>query len=220
MIRAVLSCAICLTLALTTSVSIAQEAGPDVLLKTVVAEVQTITKQNRGHLNAAKTNQLSELLERKILPLFDFGRMTQTAVARHWVMATSEQRNALTAEFRTLLVRTYSTALRNYRDEKIEFKPLDLMTGATEATVKSVLRQGGAERATIDYDMEKTLAGWKVYEIRLDGVNLIANYRETFVAKIRTSGVDGLIRALAEKNRQNSSGSGTSTAGGAPENPT
>ena len=219
MAGAILRYATVVALTLVATTASAHEAAPDVLLKTVTEEVLTLVKHHRGHLNAAKTNKLRELLERKIVPLFDFGRMTQTAMARNWTLATPEQRNALITEFRTLLVRTYSTALRHYRNEEIEFKPLELVPGASAVTVKSVVRQGSTERVTIDYDMEKTPSGWKVYEIRLDGVNLIANYRDTFVSKVRASGVDGLIKALAEKNgHRNYSGSGVPQV--APENPT
>jgi phospholipid transport system substrate-binding protein len=127
--------------------------------------------------------------------------MTQTAVARNWVAATPEQRNALTAEFRTLLVRTYCTALRNYRDELIEFMPLNLAPGATEATVKSVVRQGASERLTIDYDMQNGAAGWKVFDVKIAGVSLVMAYRESFAAAVRSGGIDGLIKSLADKNR-------------------
>ena len=219
MVRASLRCATFLVLTLTGSMVSAHEVGPDVLLKAVTAELLTIVKQNRGHLNAAKTNQLNELLERKVVPLFDFGRMTETALARNWLVATPEQRNALTTEFRTLLVRTYCTALRTYRDHNIDFKPLDVVPAATNVTVKSVIRRGGAERMTIDYEMDRTPTGWKIYAIHVDGVNLIANFRETFIAKVRASGIDGLIKALAEKNSQsNYSGFGAPQAV-APENP-
>jgi phospholipid transport system substrate-binding protein len=178
----------------------AQETAPDTLIKEATAEVIAILKQNRGHLNSAKTVQSNDLVERKVLPLFDFSRMAQIAVGRNWGEASADQRDALTTEFRTLLVRTYSTALRNYRDEQIEFKPLDAPAAAGHATVKSAVKRSGSTRVTIDYDMEKTPLGWKVYEIRIDGVNVIANYRQTFASKVRDDGIAGLIRALAEKN--------------------
>lgn len=189
-----------LACAISASIALAQETAPDALLKEATAEVVSLAKQSRGHLNAARTHQVNETIERKILPLFDFERMTQSAVGRSWASATPEQRSALTREFTTLLVRTYSTALRNYRDEKIEFKPLELPQGATQATVKSVIKQGTTVRTSIEYDMEKTRAGWKIHDIRMDGVNVIANYRGTFASKIRAGGVDALVRALAEKN--------------------
>ena len=200
MVRTIMHCVAVAALTLAASIATAQESAPDALLKSVTAEVTTAVKQNRGHLNAVRTNQLNELIERKVLPLFDFGRMTQIALARNWSIATPEQRIVLTSEFSALLVRTYSTALRNYRDEQIDFKPLEIAPGATTATVKSVVKQNGAGRVTIDYQLEKTPVGWKVYEICMDDVNVIANYRETFASKVRNAGIDGLIKALAEKN--------------------
>jgi phospholipid transport system substrate-binding protein len=196
--------ALAATLVFGTSTVGAQEQAPDAVVRTVTEQVITLVKQSRGNFNAAQTNQVNTQLERSIIPLFDFSRMTQIAVARNWATASAEQRSRLTTEFQALLVRTYSTAIRNYRDENIEFKPLDLPPGATQAMVSSVVKRSGTGRVSIDYEMQKTPAGWKVYEIRMDGVNLIANYRETFATKVRDSGLDGLIQALAEKNRQSS----------------
>ena len=115
---------------------------------------------------------------------------------------TDAQQEALTAEFRTLLVRTYSVALSNYRDQLIEYLPLRAASGDTEVTVRSTVRRPGAERLTIDYEMEQTLSGWKVYDIKIAGVSMIINYRATFADEIRESGVDGLIKSLAAKNMQ------------------
>jgi len=128
--------------------------------------------------------------------------MTRIAVARNWRLATPEQQEALTLEFKTLLVRTYSIALSSYRDQVIEYKPLRLTPDATEVTVRSDVRQSGKERLTIDYDMEKTPAGWKVYDIKIAGVSLVTTYRDTFAGKVRDGGIEGLIRALSDKNRQ------------------
>lgn len=191
-------------LALVTSAASAQHVAPDVLLETVTAELIALTKVRRGHLNVHRTIEVNQLMESKVLPLFDFGRMTQRAVGPSWPRATPEQREALTAEFKTLLVDTYTTALRHFRDHEIDFKPLDMEQAASHATVCSVVKRRGAMRLTIDYDMARTAVGWKVYEIRIDGVNLIENYRSTFAAKVRDAGFEGLIRVLAEKNRQNS----------------
>jgi phospholipid transport system substrate-binding protein len=224
MIRSICRCAVFAAFTFAVSLSVAQEVSPDVvspdmLLRTVTEEVITLVKQNRGHLNPARTNQTNVLVERKVLPLFDFSRMTQLAVGRNWTSATAEQRNALTTEFSMLLVRTYITAIRNYRDQNIDFQSLDIGPDTAQATVKSVIKQSGTPQVTIDYDMHKTTAGWKVYEIRMDGVNLIANYRGTFAARLRDGGVAGLIHSLAEKNRQ-SNYSGSEAHGPSPsENP-
>src|SRR4029077_18113152 len=133
---------------------------------------------------------------------FDFARMTQTAMGRNWRLATPEQQKALTLEFKTLLVRTYSTALSRYRDQVIEYKPLRAAPDATEVTVKSDVKQSSRERTTIDYDMAKTPAGWKVYDIKIAGVSLVTTYRDTFAGRVRDGGIEGLIKSLSDKNRQ------------------
>jgi phospholipid transport system substrate-binding protein len=179
----------------------AASRAPDQLLKAVTAEVLAILKHEKDS-QAGVPVKIAEVVETKILPLFDFTRMTRLAVALNWRTATPEQQQLLTAEFRTLLVRTYSTALFNYREQIIDFKPLRSSPGATEVTVKSVVKQPGADALTMDYDMEKVADGWMVYDIKVDGISLITTYRETFASKVRDGGVDGLIKALADKNRQ------------------
>lgn len=186
---------------LAASFALAQDVAPDVLLKAVTLEVIASIRQDPG-IQAGNPAKIADLVETRILPLFDFTRMTQIAAARNWRLATPEQQRTLTTEFKTLLVRTYSTALSSYRDQVIEFKRLRAASGDTEVTVKSVIKQPGRESLTMDYDMEKRAAGWKVYDIKIEGVSLITTYRETFAGKIREGGVDGLIKALSEKNRQ------------------
>jgi phospholipid transport system substrate-binding protein len=198
--KIVLESAVALILALAAQFSLAQEVAPDVLLKEATLEVIAIIKQDRD-IQAGNPAKVADLIETRILPLFDFTRMTQIAVARNWRLATPEQQKALTTEFKTLLVRTYSTALSNYRDQVIEFKRLRAAPGDTEVAVKSVIKQSGSDPLTMDYDMEKLAAGWKVYDIKIDGISLISTYRETFAGKVRAGGVEGLIKSLADKNR-------------------
>lgn len=193
--------ALVLISAIITPLSFAQDAAPDVLLKAVTLEVIAIIRQDED-TQASNPAKIADLVETRILPLFDFTHMTRIAMARNWRLATPEQQNALTAEFKTLLVRTYSTALSSHGDQAIEFKRLRAASGATEVTVKSVIKQAGTAPLTIDYDMEKMAAGWKVCDIKIEGVSLITAYRETFAGKIREGGVDGLIKSLADKNRQ------------------
>ncbi|MEK7816128.1 MAG: ABC transporter substrate-binding protein [Pseudomonadota bacterium] len=183
----------------------APEAAPDVLLSAATLAVTAILKQDKN-LQTNSPGKIAELVESTILPLFDFRHMTQLAVARNWRLASPEQQNTLIAEFRTLLVRTHSTALANYRDQAIEYRPLRIAPGETEVTVKSTVKQSGAERMTIDYDMEKTTAGWRVYDIKIAGISLITTYQSTFAKTIRDDGVDGLIQSLSAKNRQADSG--------------
>jgi phospholipid transport system substrate-binding protein len=199
--KIVFKCALVLISALAAPFSLAQDVAPDVLLKAVTLEVIAIIRHDQD-IQAGNPAKVADLVETRILPLFDFTRMTQIAVARNWRLATPEQQKALTTEFKTLLVRTYSTALLSYRDQVIEFKRLRAASGDTEVTVKSVMKQPGTEPLTMDYDMEKIAAGWKVYDIKIDGVSLITAYRETFAGKVREGGVDGLIKSLSDKNRQ------------------
>ena len=160
-----------------------------------------IIRQDRD-IQAGNPAKVAELVETRILPHFDFARMTQIAMGRNWRLATPEQQKALTVEFKTLLVRTYSTALSSYRDQVIEYKPLRAAPDATEVTVKSEVKQSGSERMTIDYDMEKTPAGWKVYDIKIAGISLVTAYRDTFAGRVRDGGIEGLIKSLSDKNRQ------------------
>jgi len=181
-----------------------QALAPDVLLNAVTLEVIAIIKQDKD-FQAGRPMKVAHLVETKILPLFDFVHMTRLAVARNWRLASPEQQATLTMEFKTLLVRTYSTALSTYRDQVIEFKPLRVDPASTDITVRSDVRQSGTERLSIDYDMQKTPAGWKVYDIKVSGVSLVTTYRETFAEKVRDGGVDGLIKSLSDKNRQGES---------------
>ena len=142
------------------------------------------------------------LVEAKIVPHFDFRRITQVAVGSNWRRATPEQQERLTQEFKTLLVRTYSGALASYRDQTIEFKPLRAKPDDTEVTVRSQIRQPGAESIAIEYDVAKTGSQWKVYDVRISGISLVATYRTTFAEEVSNRGVDGLIALLERKNRQ------------------
>jgi phospholipid transport system substrate-binding protein len=195
-----------LALTLAAPVLSAQEAEPSVVLQTATAEVIAAMKQERD-LHGGQLKQVASLVETKVLPLFDFSRMTQIAVARNWRLATPEQQATLTTEFKTLLVRTYSSALSSYRDQVIEFRSMHLAPADTEVTVKSVVKQSGTAPIAMDYNMEKTPAGWKVFDIKVAGVSLVTTYRDSFAEIIRDDGVDGLIKALGNKNRQNDSDS-------------
>ena len=193
--------ALALTAALAAPLSFAGDVAPDVLLKAVTVEVIALIRLDKD-IQAGNPAKVAEVVETKILPIFDFPRMTQLAVARNWRTATPEQQKTLTAEFKTLLVRTYSTALSSYRDQVIDFKPLRAAAGDTEVTVKSVMKQPGTEPLTMDYAMEKFATGWKVYDIKIDGISLITTYRDSFAGKVREAGVEGLIKSLLDKNRQ------------------
>jgi len=187
-------------IAVFSSLATAQETAPDVLVKSITTEVIELIKQDK-QIQAGNPKRIADVVETRILPHFSFTRMTQIAVAVNWRRATPEQQKVLTDEFKTLLVRTYSNALALYRDQVIQFKPLRMRPGDADVTVKSEIRQRGAQPVTLDYDMEKTPAGWKVYDVKVSGVSLITNYREEFAAQVRESGIDGLIKTLVSKNR-------------------
>lgn len=188
-------------LALAAPPAFAQDEAPDALVKAVTFDVLAIIRQDKD-IRAGNPAKIADLVESRVLPLFDFARMTQIAVARNWHLATPGQQKTLTAEFKTLLVRTYSTALSSYRDQVVDFRPLRAAPADTEVTVRSVIKQPGTAPLGMDYDMEKTAAGWKVFDVKVEGVSLITTYREVFASKVRESGVDGLIKLLSDKNRE------------------
>jgi phospholipid transport system substrate-binding protein len=180
----------------------AQDAqSPDGLVKNVTQDVLAIVKQDRD-IQAGNTKKTVTLVEEKVLPHFNFTRMTALAMGVNWRKATPEQQKQLVDEFRTLLVRTYSTALSSYRNQTIDFKPLRAQPGDTDVMVRSEVRQSGTEPVTIDYSMEKTASGWKVYDVVVGGVSLVTTYRDTFANEVRSSGIDGLLKSLTDKNRQ------------------
>ena len=176
----------------------AQEA-PDVLVKTVTLEVvELITKDKE--IKAGSRAKLVQVIEAKVLPHFNFTAMTALAMGQSWNKATPEQKKQLTEEFKTLLVRTYASALAAYSEQKFDFRPLRAKPGDTDVTVNVRVMQPGAQPVTLDYSMEKTGSGWKVYDVQVGGVSLVANYRTEFANTVRNSGVDGLIRDLRKKN--------------------
>jgi phospholipid transport system substrate-binding protein len=178
----------------------AQELAPDAQVRKIAEEVIAIAKQDKD-IRAGNPSKLNELVDAKVLPYFNFSHMTALAVGRNWPKASAEQQKALISEFRTLLVRTYSSALSIYKNQVIEFKPLRAAAGDNDVTVRSQIKQPGSQPISIDYSMEKSPSGWKVYDVVVGGVSLVTNYRETFNAEIRDGGVDGLIKSLASKNR-------------------
>lgn len=196
------SCVIVLLLAFAPAAHAADAATlqPDVLVRQVTDEVLTIVRQDKA-IQAGDTRRVLDLVEEKVLPHFNFRRMTMLAVGRDWRSATPEQQARLTDAFRTLLVRTYSNALTQYRDQTIDFKPARVADGDTTAQIRTEVRQAGAQPIGIDYTLEKGDAGWKVFDVVVAGVSLVTNYRSSFAQEIRSGGVDGLIRSLEDKNR-------------------
>ncbi|NOT17403.1 MAG: ABC transporter substrate-binding protein [Sulfuriferula sp.] len=189
-------------LMLASTMSYADVIAPDVLVKTTTIDVTTILKRDKA-IFANDSQKLYALIDAKVLPNFDFNQMTMLAVGRYWRQANPAQQQALSKEFRTLLVRTYANALAEFNNQVIEYKPFVMAANATDATVQTQVKQPGAQPIPIDYSMEKTAAGWKVYDVSIDGVSLVTNYRGSFATEIRNAGIDGLIRTLATRNQQN-----------------
>ena len=194
-----LSLAFSLLFTLATPGALAQEEAPDVLMKRISEEVIREIRNNKD-IRAGDSAKIAALVDAKIVPHFDFRRITQVAMGANWRRANAEQQDRLTREFKTLLVRTYSGALANYRGQLIEFRPLRAAPGETEVTVKSHVRQPGAEPIAIEYDLAKTGREWKVFDVRIAGMSLVANYRSAFAEEVRNNGVDGLIGLLSQKN--------------------
>jgi len=190
-----------LAAALIAPAALAQDTAPDTLVKGVTQEVLGVIKQDKD-IQAGNQRKTIALVEEKVLPYFNFARMTALAMGPNWRKATPEQQKALIEQFRTLLVRTYSSALSSYRNQVIDFKPLRAQAADADVLVRSEVKQPGGEAVSIDYSMEKTPSGWKVYDVVVGGVSLVTTYRDTFTNEVRNNGVDGLIKALTDKNRQ------------------
>jgi phospholipid transport system substrate-binding protein len=183
-----------------TGAALAADATPDGLVKTTTEEVIAVIKKDKD-IQAGDRAKIYAVVDEKVLPHFDFERMTQLAMGRNWSVANADQRTALVKEFRQLLVRTYAVSLSQYRDQKVDFKPLRMEPGETKVTVKTEFLQPGRDAVGVDYSMEKTPAGWKVKDVVVEGVSLVTNYRSTFNDQVRQNGVDGLIKLLSDRNR-------------------
>jgi phospholipid transport system substrate-binding protein len=178
----------------------AQEVAPDVLVKTVTMEVVDLIVKDK-EIKSGGRAKLIAVIEGKILPHFNFSAMTALAMGQNWAKANPEQRKRLTEEFKTLLVRTYASALSAYSEQKFDFRPLRAKATDTDVTVSVRVLQPGTQPVPIDYSMEKTGSGWKVYDVNVGGVSLVANYRTEFANTVRNSGIDGLIKDLQKKNQ-------------------
>ena len=176
------------------------DVAPDALARSVTDEVLAIVRADK-ELQAGNPQKVAQLVEAKVLPHFNFGHMTQLAVGRNWRQATPEQQKALTEEFKTLLVRTYAAAFSQYLNQTVDYRPVRMAPTDTDVVVKSVIKQPAGQPIAIDYSMEKLAAGWKVYDVRIEGISLVENYRHTFNSEIQRGGIDGLVRTLREKNR-------------------
>ena len=176
----------------------AQELAPDALVKKTTDEIITQIRSDKELVSNSR--KLLDLVDAKVLPHFNFTRMTTLAVGRPWRDATTAQREQLVRQFRTLLVRTYSTALEQYSDQTIEVRPLNMKPGDTETTVRTQINQRGGPPIPMDYRMEKTANGWKVFDVTVEGVSIVTNYRSTFATEVSRGGIEGLIKTISDQN--------------------
>ena len=184
------------------AISVHAQEAPDDMVRRTTNEILAAIKTDKD-LQAGNQKKIEKLAEDKVLPYFNFARMTQLAVGRNWRDANDAQKKALTDEFRTLLIRTYSTSLSQYRNQTIDVKPLKAAAGDTEVVVKTLINQPGGQPIPIDYSLEKIGSAWKVYDVLIDGVSLVTNYRSSFNTEIQKSGIDGLVKSLVERNAKN-----------------
>lgn len=186
-------------MAATASPTRAQAQGPDELIKQVSVEVLDTIKADKS-LQHGDVQRIIALVDQKVMPHVNFQRMTASAVGRYWRQATPEQQKRLQEEFKVLLVRTYSGALTQVKDQKVHIKPMRGSPDDPEVVVRSEIR-GGGDPIQLDYRLEKTSDGWKIYDVNVLGVWLVENYRSSFAQEIGANGIDGLIAKLAERNK-------------------
>jgi len=182
----------------------AADEAPDALIKRVSSEVLDAIKADKA-IQAGETNRVLALVDTKVMPNVNFTRMTASAVGRNWRQATPEQKARLQQEFKTLLIRTYSGALSQVNDQKLNVKPLRAAAGDTEVTVRTEVL-GRGDPVQLDYRMEKTPTGWKIYDLNVLGIWLVETYRTQFAQEVTANGLDGLIASMAQRNQTNAGG--------------
>lgn len=185
--------------ALFASAVFAQET-PDVLVQRVTEEVLEIVRKDKDIQNG-HSQKIFDLVDAKVLPHFNFTRMTALALGKEWRKASPQQQQQLTAEFKILLVRTYSNALIGYKNQKVVYKPFKINPGDVDTLVRTEILQPGSKPVQLDYSLEKQDSGWKVYDVVVAGISLVTNYRDQFGQEVRNGGVDGLIASIAAKNK-------------------
>jgi phospholipid transport system substrate-binding protein len=175
------------------------ETAPDALIERVSGEVIEAVKADKA-IQAGDVKRINALVDDKVMPHVNFQRMTSLAMGRYWRQATPEQKQRLQEEFKTLLVRTYSGALSQVKDQTVQLKPMRNRPGDTEVIVRTEVR-GGGEPIQLDYRLEKAGDTWRIYDVNVLGVWLVEQYRNSFAQEIGAKGIDGLIASLAEKNK-------------------
>lgn len=174
--------------------------APDALVKRTAEDVLVIVKTDQA-IQAGDQEKLFALAEEKILPNFSFDKVSRMVLGKNWTKATPDQKVAFQKEFRTLLLRTYATALSKYKNQTIEYAPLRMAEGSSTASVKTSILQQGGQPIAVNYTLEKQADAWKVYDIVIEGVSLVTNYRGQFSQEVRQNGMDSLIKKLADKNK-------------------
>jgi len=185
--------------ALAWSLPAAAAEAPDALVKRISSEVLDTIKTDPA-IRAGDTSKIMALVDSKIMPNVNFTRMTASAVGRGWRQATPEQQKQLETEFKALLVRTYSGALGEVRDQTLSFKPMRMRPEDTEVVVRSEVR-GKGEPIQLDYRLEKAGDTWKIYDLNVLGLWLVETYRNQFAQEINVNGIDGLIKSLVQRNK-------------------
>ena len=182
----------------TGGVSAQQVMPPDALVRKTTDEIIAQIRKDKDLI--ANSRKLPELVDAKVLPHFNFTRMTMLAVGRPWRDASPAQRDELVKQFRTLLVRTYSTALEQYSNQTIDVKPANMKPEDNEVTVRTQITQSGGPPIPMDYRMEKTPQGWKVFDVTVEGVSIVTTYRSSFATEVSKGGIDGLIKTISDQN--------------------
>jgi len=180
----------------------AEPVAPDVLVKTTATDVLDIIKKDKD-IQSGNMTKITALAEEKILPHFDFDAMSKSVLGKNWREASKEQQAQFVTEFRTLLVRTYASALSKYRNQTIDYKPFRAQPGDVRVTVKTQILQSGGPALPIDYVLKLTGDAWKVVDISIEGVSLVTNYRGQFSNELKQTDMSGLIQRIADKNKSN-----------------
>ena len=177
------------------------DEAPDVLIKRISQEVVELAKTDK-EIQSGNQKHIFELVEAKVIPYVDFPRMTALAAGRFWREATPEQQEKLTGEFRSLLIYTYSGAISQIKDQKIDFKPLRADPADTEVEVRTMVLQSRGEPIQLYYRLEKLPQGWRIFDVNILGAWLVESYKGNFASEISKGGIDGLINTLAAKNKR------------------
>lgn len=174
--------------------------APDAFIKVITADVFATVKSDKA-LQSGDIHKVTQVVDTKIMPFVDFQRMTASAVGRNWRQATPEQQKRLQDEFKTLLIYTYAGAASQIKDQTIEYKPMRNRPEDTEVVVRTIVR-GKGDPVQLDYRLEKTADGWKIYDVNVLGAWLVQTYQSSFAQEVSASGIEGLIAKLVERNKQ------------------